>query len=83
MARRIAAHPGGFVKRNYLDELGMTVTGLAAALGVHRTTLSRLLNERADLSPAMALRVSGALGGTPGSWMSMQVNHSLTKREAG
>ena len=82
MARRIATHPGGFIKRNYLEELGLTVSALAEALGIHRATLSRLLNEQTDLSPALALRLSMVLGGTPGSWMNLQTNHSLTKLEA-
>ena len=82
MARRIAAHPGGFIKRNYLDELGLTASALAAALEIPRASLSRLLNEKADLSPALALRLSKVLGGSAASWMNLQTNHSLTKLEA-
>ncbi len=83
MAKRISAHPGGFIKRNYIDELDITAAQLAEALGVNKATLSRLLNEKSDLSPQLAIRISKVLGGSPGSWMNMQANHSLAKLEAG
>jgi addiction module HigA family antidote len=83
MANRISAHPGGFIKRNYIDELDITAAQLAEALGINKATMSRLLNEKSDLSPQLAMRVSKVLGGSPGSWMNMQANHSLAKLEAG
>ena len=44
-------HPGGFVLRQCIEPLGLTITAAAAALGVTRTTLSELVNEkRADFS---------------------------------
>jgi addiction module HigA family antidote len=82
MNKRIAVHPGGFIKRNYLNELDITAAQLAEALGINKATLSRLLNEKSDLSPQLALRISMVLGGSPGSWMNMQANHSLTKLAA-
>jgi addiction module HigA family antidote len=82
MAKRISAHPGGFIKRNYLDELDITAAQLAEALGINKATLSRLLNEKSDLSPQLAMRISKVLGGSPGSWLNMQANHSLATLEA-
>jgi addiction module HigA family antidote len=37
-------HPGGFVFRQCIEPLGLTITDAAAALGVTRTTLSELVN---------------------------------------
>jgi addiction module HigA family antidote len=51
-------HPGEFILRNYIEALGVTRNELAEALGVHRTTLSKLLNERAAISADMAVRLS-------------------------
>ena len=82
MNKRIPTHPGGFIKRNYLDVLDITVAELAEALDVRKTTLGRLLDEKSDLSPQMAARISMVLGGSPGSWMNMQTNHSLATLEA-
>ncbi|SEL16705.1 hypothetical protein [Nitrosovibrio tenuis] len=44
------AHPGGFIKNEIIEPLGLSVTGAADVLGVTRATLSTLLNERAYLS---------------------------------
>ena len=49
-------HPGGFVLRQCIEPLGLTITQAAAALGVTRTTLSELVNEKRAISPEMAVR---------------------------
>ena len=56
------AHPGGFVKSEIVEALGLSVTRAAEVLGVTRAALSALLNERANLSPEMALRIEKAFG---------------------
>ena len=54
-------HAGGFIKRSVLPD-GLTVTQAAKILGVGRPALSKLLNEKAALSPEMALRIEKAFG---------------------
>lgn len=54
-------HPGGFIKRSVLPD-DLSVTAAAEALGIGRPALSNLLNEKASLSPEMALRVEKAFG---------------------
>ena len=66
------AHPGGFIKHEIIEPLGLSVTGAADVLGVTRATLSTLLNERAHLSPEMALRVEKAFGVSMDTLMRMQ-----------
>ena len=56
-----AVHPGGFIKRSVLPD-DLSVTAAAQVLGVGRPALSNLLNEKASLSPEMALRVEKAFG---------------------
>ena len=56
------AHPGGFVKSEIIEPLDLSVTDAARVLGVTRPALSALLNERAHLSPEMALRIEKAFG---------------------
>ena len=50
-------HPGEFIREEILDELHLTVSEAAEVLGVHRATLSDLVNGNAALSPEMALRI--------------------------
>ena len=56
--RRRPTHPGEMLREDFLPDYGLTVAGLAEALGVSRQTVNELLRERRALSPEMALRLS-------------------------
>lgn len=56
------SHPGAFIRDEILAELGLSVSKAAELLGVRRATLSDLVNEKASLSPEMALRIEKAFG---------------------
>ena len=73
------AHPGGFVKSEIIEALDLTVTGAARALGVTRPALSALLNERASLSPEMALRIEKAFGVPMDTLMRMQTSYDIAR----
>jgi len=73
------AHPGGFVKSEIIEALGLTVTDAAMALGVTRPALSALLNERAHLSPEMALRIEKAFGVSMDTLMRMQNSFDIAQ----
>lgn len=75
-------HPGGFVYRNCIEPLGMTIKDAAAALGVTRTTLSELVNEKRGISPEMAVRLSKAFGGSAESWITQQAQYDLAQVQA-
>lgn len=67
-------HPGE-VLREWLSEI--SVTDAAEHLGVTRAALSRVLNGAAGVSADMDLRLSKALGTTPGLWYGMQGDYDL------
>ncbi len=69
-----AVHPGGFIKRSVFPD-DLTVTAAAQALGVGRPALSNLLNEKASLSPEMALRVEKAFGVQVDTLLRMQARY--------
>lgn len=73
------AHPGGFIKHEIIDPLGLTVTAAAEVLGVTRATLSTLLNERAHLSSEMALRIEKAFGVSMDTLMRMQNSYDIAQ----
>lgn len=72
-------HPGGIVRRQCLEPLGLTVTEAAKGLGVTRQALSDLVNERAAISVEMAFRLSKAFGSTPDMWLGLQMAYDLAK----
>lgn len=75
--KRPPAHPGGILKRQYLVPLGLSITKVADALDVSRKTLSKITNERGDVTPEMALRLSRAFKTTPELWLNLQRNYNL------
>jgi len=68
------SHPGGFIKRSILPD-DLSVTAAAKTLGVGRPALSNLLNEKASLSPEMALRVEKAFGVKMDTLLKMQAKY--------
>jgi addiction module HigA family antidote len=79
-------HPGAFIRDEILDELGLSVSAAAKALGVRRATLSDLLNGNAALSAEMALRVEKAFGVDMETLLRMQAWHdavAMRRRQIG
>lgn len=74
-------HPGDII-RDCLDELGVTVTEGAKALGVTRPTLSRILNRKSAVSAEMAVRLEKAIGSSAGFWLRLQLNYDLAQVQA-
>ena len=72
------AHPGSFL-REILTELTLSVTAAAKVLGVTRAAVSAVLNERASLSPEMALRVEKAFGVSMDTIMRMQNAYDIVQ----
>ena len=72
-------HPGGFVLRQCIKPMGLSITQAAAALGATRTTLSELVNEKRGISPEMAVRLSQVFGGSAESWLVQQAQYDLAQ----
>ena len=74
-------HPGETLREDVLPALGLSITKAAEQLNVSRAALSRVLNERAALSPEMALRLEGWLGvengGSADLWVAQQAVYDL------
>jgi antitoxin HigA-1 len=65
------AHPGELLQ-GWLADLGLGVAETAAHLGLGRVTLSRLLHGHASVSADVDMRLSEALGTSPGYWLRLQ-----------
>ena len=77
MTTRKATHPGEVLLEDVIKPLGVTITQAAKDLGVTRKTLSELVNQKASLSPEMAVRIGKATGTSPESWLAMQMKVDL------
>ena len=74
-------HPGELLREDVLAPLGIEVTDAAQRLGMSRTTLSRVINGRAGISPDLAIRLERAGVSTARLWMSLQTNNQLAQAE--
>lgn len=74
-------HPGGIVRRQCLEPLGLSVTEAAKGLGITRQALSDLVNERAGISVDMAIRLSKAFGSSPETWLGLQTAYDLAQAQ--
>jgi addiction module HigA family antidote len=79
MPMKSPPHLGGFIRREILEPLNLSVTEAAEALGVTRQALSNLLNEKTSLSADMALRIEKAFGPKMDHLMRMQLAYDLAE----
>ncbi len=81
MAMHKPPHPGSILREDILPELNLSVTEAAKQLGVSRVSLSRLINEKAGISPQMALKIENWLGVEHGGraelWAGMQLDYDM------
>jgi addiction module HigA family antidote len=78
MEMKNPAHPGLLVKE-CLVGLGLGVAEAAAAIGVTRQQLYRVINGTCSVTPEMALRFEQAFGSTAETWLRMQMNYDLAQ----
>lgn len=79
MSMLIPPHPGRIVRQECLEALGLSVTEAAKVLDVTRQTLNNLVNEKAAISPEMAIRLEKAFGSTADTWLRMQAAYDLAQ----
>ncbi|WP_217527469.1 MULTISPECIES: HigA family addiction module antitoxin [Vibrio] len=62
---------GEMLKLEFLEPMGITSKALAEAMGVHRNTVSNLINGGVLTAP-VAIKLAAALGNTPDFWLNIQ-----------
>ena len=63
--------------QDFLDDLGMTQTAFADAIGVSRVRLNELIHGRRALTPNTALRLERTLGKPAYWWLGLQQDYDL------
>jgi addiction module HigA family antidote len=74
-------HPGEILREMFIKKHGLTITEVAAGLGVARVNLSAVVNERAGISPELAVKLSEAFGNSASFWINLQKNYELWHAE--
>lgn len=77
---RAPMHPGA-VLEDIIPDVGKTKTEIARLLGISRQYLYAVLEGNKPLSPAMAVRIAKAFGGSTASWLRMQAAYDAWHAE--
>jgi antitoxin HigA-1 len=70
-------HVGQLIREEFLEPNKISISKFAESLGVNRAYVSKIINEQAGVSPAMALRLAKVLNTSVGLWLNMQQQHDL------
>ncbi|PQV64049.1 addiction module antidote protein, HigA family [Abditibacterium utsteinense] len=65
-------HPGAILRELYLPRTGVTLTDLAARIGVSRRSVSMIVNETRPITVDMAHRLGRAFGTSSRFWLNLQ-----------
>ena len=63
---------GEMLLTEFLEPMNIEIQQLAEAMGVHRNSLSRIINNKGSLTAPMAIKLAAALGNTPEFWLNIQ-----------
>lgn len=70
-------HPGEILREDVLPATGHTKTEIARMLGISRQHLHDILQEKKPVTPQMALRLAKLMGGSPDTWLRLQMTYDL------
>ena len=71
-------HPGGGLRYD-IEAMGWTVAECARQLGLSRTTLSRVLNGKQAITPAIALALERIGWSDADTWLRLQAIYDLAR----
>ncbi len=75
--KRKPTSPGEILSEEFLKPLNMTQKELAEHLNCDYKVINRIINERASVSPEMAIKLGAAFNTTPDFWLNAQMAMDL------
>lgn len=78
MSMKNPPHPGQMIG-DALEEIGVSISAAARALGVSRQQLHNVISGRSAIAPEMAVRLERAMGGVAETWLAMQTAYDLAQ----
>ena len=74
---RKPTHPGEILKEEFLEPLGITQSQLAKEINTTFRTINEIVNEKRNISPEMAIRLSRYFGTSAELWLNLQNQYDL------
>jgi addiction module HigA family antidote len=78
-SHRTPTHPGEILREEFLGELGIPQTELAAKLGIPVQRINEIANGKRGITPDTAWLFAAAFGTTPEFWMNLQAAYDLSR----
>jgi addiction module HigA family antidote len=75
--KRKPTHPGEILKKDFMEPLELSQTQLAKELNTTFRTINEIVNEKRNLSPEMAVRLSKYFGTSEELWLNLQNQYDL------
>ena len=82
MTKTHYSHPGGILKRMFLDEYCLSVSAAARAMGLARTRLNDIVLERRDITAETALCLGKFFRNGASFWLNLQNRYDLAVAES-
>lgn len=78
---RVPTHPGFLLADTVIPATGRTKAEIARLLSISRQQLYAILDEKAPVSPAVAVKLGKLFGNGPGLWIRMQAAYDVWQAE--
>ena len=70
--KRKPTTPGEILREEFLVPLGLTQKQLAGHIGCDFKVINRIVNEKAQITPKIAIKLAAAFNTTPDFWLNAQ-----------
>ncbi len=75
--KRKPTHPGEILEKEFLQPLGISQSQLAKEFNTTFRTINEIVNEKRNISPEMAVRLSRYFGTSEELWLNLQNQYDL------
>src|SRR3990172_12516802 len=76
------AHPGRILSEDFLKPFGLSQTRLAKGINATFRTVNEIVNEKRNISPEMAIKLSRYFGTSAELWLNLQNQHDIYRISA-
>lgn len=80
--KREPTHPGKILNEDFLKPLGLTQSALAKEISTTFRTINELVNEKRNMSPEMAIKLSRYFGTSAELWLNLQNQYDIYRISA-
>lgn len=75
--KREPTHPGKILNEDFLRPLGLAQSALAKEISTTFRTINELVNEKRNMSPEMAIKLSRYFGTSAELWLNLQNQYDI------